>query len=569
MNEVGATFKRATGSRVGHDRLGTFFGTLPLTNSAPPSSRRRPTPGAWLALLLLAWGTAICLHYGHVGLMPLDQSIVFDGGWRLLQGQTPFRDFSTPAGLVPIALQALFFRCFGVSWFVYCVHAAVFNGLFCVLAFRLLLKLEAGTPAAAFYALLSGVVFYPPFGVPYMDQHAFFFSLATIVALVEALSAPRGSYRTLALAAVPWLLVLAYLSKQIPSVLILPLAGLLPFLLDRKDRSAALRTVLLSTLALAVLLAVSVLAVDAAMLREALFTRPGHEGRGRVLALLDPAAFAGQAGELLRAFRLWSLAPTVLGASFLSFWRPRAPTERARLPSWFRPLLALYLLAICATFVMVTDNQGENGIPFVFLAAGLVHAELGARGRLGDRRAFLVLASLLAISSAWDTVRFDLGVNRTRMVHELDGVERAGPREEAALPPGLEFLEWKLHPFYRFTPRDLGEAVAFLRRDEGAIYVFGDLTILYALTGRPSAGESLWLHPGLTMPEPGEPGFAGWEGRLQGDLVRRRVRFFVRESRQTYNGLRLSQLPRLAAFVEAHRARRVSFGPIDVIELRP
>ena len=501
--------------------------------------------------------------------MPLDQSIVFDGGWRLLNGQVPFRDFTTPAGLVPITLQALFFRCFGVSWFVYCLHAAVFNGLFCVLAFRLLLRLEAGTAAAAFYALLSGVVFYPPFGVPYMDQHTFFFSLAAIVAVVEALTAPRGPYRSVALASIPWLLALAYLSKQIPSVLVFPLALLLPMLLRSDDRRAALRTVLVSTTLLAALLAGLVLAVDAAKLTEALFTRPGLEGRGRMLALLDPEAFAGQAGELVRAFRLWSLAPTILGATCFLLWRPQAEARPAPLPFWLRPSLALYLLATCAAFVMATDNQGENGIPFVFLAAGLAQAELPTRGRRNDRRASFILAGVLTLSSAWDAVVFDQRVNRTRMVHELDGVERARPSEEAALPAGLEFLEWKLHPFYRFTPRDLGETVAFLRREGGPIYVFGDLTILYALTGRPSAGESLWLHPGLTLPEPGEPAFAAWESRLLDDLTRRRVRFFVRESRQTYNGLRLSQLPKVAAFVEARRKRRISFGPIDVIELGP
>jgi hypothetical protein len=534
------------------------------------ASRPRLAARVALTLLLFAWGTALSIHYGRVGLMPLDQSIVFDGAWRILSGQVPFRDFTTPAGLVPIALQAVFFKWLGVSWFVYCLHAALFNGLFCVLAFRLLHRLEAGTTAAAYYAFLGGIVFYPPFGVPYMDQHAFFFSLATVVALAEALTSPRAPHRTWALAAIPWLLVMAYLSKQIPSVFVLPLAALLPFLFERKDRGPALRTVLASTATLASVLAAAVLAVDAARLGEALFTRPGLEGRRRMLALLDRAALAGQTDELLRAFGLCLLVPTILGALFFLLWRPRAPTEPARLPSWFRPMLSLYLLAICAAFVMATDNQGENGIPFVFLAAGLVQAELGVWGRpSGRRRASFVMAGVLAASSAWDAVRFDVRVNETRMVHELDGVLAAGPREAEALPPGLEFLKWKLHPFYRFTPQDLGETVAFLRREEGAIYEFGDLTILYALTGRPSAGETLWLHPGLTLPEPGQPGFAAWEGRLLDELQRRRVRFFVRESRQTYNGLRLSQVPRLAAFIEAQRERRLSFGPIDVIELHP
>ena len=533
-------------------------------------SRFRHALGGTLAVLLASLGGALCLHYGRVGLMPLDQSIVFDGGWRLLNGQIPYRDFTTPAGLVPIALQAVFFRCFGVSWFAYCLHAAVMNGLFCVLAFRLLARLDAGMPAAAFYALLSGVVFYPPFGVPYMDQHAFFFSLATVVVIVEAATAPPGRHRTLALAAIPWLLTIAYLSKQIPSVLVVPLVGLLAFALDRNDIRPSLRVLLVSAVAIAALLVAAVYATDTARLAEALFTRPGLEGRGRVLALLDGAGFVGQAGELLRASRLSLLPTTILGALLLLIKGPRDRGAFRSIPSWLRPMLALYLLAVCAAFVMVTDNQGENGIPFVFLSAGLVQAELVIRGQSGKwRRAALVASEVIAVCGAADAVLFNVRVNETRMVHELDGVARAAPRAEAALPPGLEFLQWKLHPFYRFTPEDLGETVAFLRGAEGPIYVFGDLTILYALTGRPSVGESLWLHSGLTFPAPGQPGFDAWEARLLEQLEQKRVRFVVRESRQTYNGLRLSQFPRLAAFVEIHRVRRLAFGPIDVMELHP
>jgi hypothetical protein len=533
-------------------------------------SRSRHALGGTLAVLLAAFGGAICLHYGRVGLMPLDQSIVFDGGWRLLNGQIPYRDFTMPAGLVPIALQAVFFRCFGVSWFAYCLHAAVMNGLFCVLAYRLLVRLEAGMPAAAFYALLSGVVFYPPFGVPYMDQHAFFFSLATVVAIVEAATAPPGRHRSLALAAIPWLLTIAYLSKQIPSVLVVPLVGLLAFPPDRKDLRPSLRVLLLSGVMVAALLLAAVHATDAARLAEALFTRPGLEGRGRVLALLDRVGFVGQAGELLRASRLLLLPPTILGALLLLIKGPRERPAVRPIPSWLRPMLALYLLAVCAAFVMATDNQGENGIPFVFLAAGLVQTEIVIRGQHGKwRRAALAASLVIAVCGAADGVLFDLRVNETRMVHELDGVARASPRAEAALPPGLEFLQWKLHPFYRFTPEDLGETVAFLRGAQGPIYVFGDLTILYALTGSASVGDSLWLHSGLTLPEPGQPGFEAWEARLLEELQRKHVRFLVRESRQTYNGLRLSQFPRLAAFVETHRERRLSFGPIDVMELRP
>src|SRR5512134_1418500 len=60
--------------------------------------------------LLVALGTGLCLDHGRVGFMPLDQSIVFDGAWRLLCGQRPFRDFVVPSGLVPMVMQAAFFK---------------------------------------------------------------------------------------------------------------------------------------------------------------------------------------------------------------------------------------------------------------------------------------------------------------------------------------------------------------------------------------------------------------------------------------------------------------------------
>jgi hypothetical protein len=301
------------------------------------------------------------------------------------------------------------------------------------------------------------------------------------------------------------------------------------------------------------------------LLVESFFTRPGGEGWTRILALLGAEALRGQASELLRAGALVSLLPTLLGAAAL-IARPGPYLPDDDSPGWGRPALALALLAACAAFVMVTDNQGENGIPYVFLAAGLVHAEV-ARRRV-PRRAAAVFLGALALSSGLDAARFDRRVNATRMVHELSGVAAAPSSETRALPPSLGFLEWRLHPFYRFAPADLAAALAYLRHEEGAIYVFGDLTLVYALTGRDSAGATLWLHPGLTMPEPHEAGFAAWEERLLADLERRKVRFLFRESRQTLNHLRLSDLPRLAAWVEARRTRRLSFGPIDVMELR-
>ena len=88
--------------------------------------------------LLFAIGVGVNLTFGRKGFLPLDQSIVFDGGWRLLSGQVPFHDFVAPSGLVPSAIQAAFDEALGVTWFAYCLHASIINGLFAIAVFGVL-----------------------------------------------------------------------------------------------------------------------------------------------------------------------------------------------------------------------------------------------------------------------------------------------------------------------------------------------------------------------------------------------------------------------------------------------
>jgi hypothetical protein len=185
--------------------------------------------------VLFAFGVWICLERGRIGFMPLDQSIIFDGGWRVLSGQAPYRDFRTPNGLVPMVLEAAWFRVLGVTWLVHCLHAAVFNGLFCVLVYAACRLLGGAAWLAAIYGGLSGVVFYPPFGVAYADQHAFFFTFLYLL-LGLAGTRSRSPWDLVAWGAAGPVAIAAALSKQIPSALGLPiLLGLL--LVSRRRRA--------------------------------------------------------------------------------------------------------------------------------------------------------------------------------------------------------------------------------------------------------------------------------------------------------------------------------------------
>src|SRR5689334_7393931 len=82
------------------------------------SSLIRATPVIWscVYVLIAAVAGVVVWVVGHRGLFLCDQSGIFDGGWRLMQGQVMYRDFFTPYPPVVFLIQWLFFRIAGVDF---------------------------------------------------------------------------------------------------------------------------------------------------------------------------------------------------------------------------------------------------------------------------------------------------------------------------------------------------------------------------------------------------------------------------------------------------------------------
>ena len=66
---------------------------------------------------------------GHRGIYLYDESTVFDGGWRILQGQVMYRDFFAPYGPVVFWLQSQFFRLMGVTFSSMVMAGGVVNAI--------------------------------------------------------------------------------------------------------------------------------------------------------------------------------------------------------------------------------------------------------------------------------------------------------------------------------------------------------------------------------------------------------------------------------------------------------
>ncbi|MCY3003962.1 MAG: hypothetical protein NTV21_19375 [Planctomycetota bacterium] len=537
-------------------------------------------------LALVLAGALVGLHFAPLGFMPLDQSICFDGGWRILCGQVPMRDYVAPNGFPVHALQALFFGVFGVSWLAYCLHAAVINGLAVGLVDRLLDLLGLDRTWSSVFALCTAFVFTPPFGVPYMDTHAFFFSLAALVCAVSAARAENATVRRLAAFATGPLLAAAYLSKQIPSVLFLPPVLLLA-LWAREERLVMLKRVLASLALTAVALVALgfALGVDWELVRLHWLELPSEEGARRL-------QFVPSLGDLAKRFaetrtELGLHGPTAaflvaLVLTALPFGIGRLYPRDAQRLVWPRAALGATLALAGLLFIAWTSNQKAIGVPLVFAAAGCTAAAFQAlsrqQGGLGRRRLALALfvpVPLLATVCAFDARTFGREIDVTRKVNDLKFDAELAERSRPELPEKLSFLRWSVPKLVQYSPTDLAALVEYLKAREGGLFLVGDCSPLYALSGKVPTLPALWFHPGLTFPSTADERFAAFEERLLKNLEREDVRTIVIEPRVWIGDvpaqklITLERFPRVKALVDARLAGERQFGAFRVLELSP
>lgn len=514
--------------------------------------------------LLLGFGIGVCLYCGRRGYMPLDQSIVFDGGWRILCGQVPFRDYVAPNGFPIHALQAIFFALFGVNWFAYCLHAALVNGLFTLCVDRLLRVLGAPPALALPYAAASALVLAPPLGVPYMDTHAFFFSAVAIWLAVEGrLRERRGRGATGIWAAAAVVLGLAGLSKQIPSAFALAVVVAIAAWDDLRGLPRRAAGMAAGGGGLVAALAGGGLAagVDPGRVVHYFFTLPASEGPRRL------AEAGASLGALARD--LLELAPGSLAAVQIAFVLGLARARRTP-GAWAPAALAQALLGVCLAFAVLTLNQVELALPYLFLAVGLAHIglrRLAAGAPRAQQRALRALGAAVLIVALFEAGRFHERVNLSRVANDIRWdpavAERAAPR----LPDALAFLQWQVPRVVPYDAADLAAVADFLGAQDRGFLLLGDASILYGLTGHESAGPALWYHPGLTLPRPNDPGMRAYEDWLLERMESLDVRYLVLEGRETWNHVTLDDFPRLSERVRHKLTPRRRFGGFRVVDL--
>ncbi len=549
-----------------------------------------------ISFILLAAGIIYCLYYGRIGYMPQDSPTVFDGGWRLLSGQIPFRDFTLPNAIVPIFIQSFFFKIFSVNWFVYCLHAAVFNGLFCVLVFFFLRMFEGSLQLSFFYALMSSVVFYPPFGVPVQDQHAYFFTFLLIFFVCLALRVSNPWLKQLIFFFLPLVATIAFLSKQIPTVFGIALGGLILLVAEQKNLIRLMLALIAGTLAVILLLIAlyHVLEINFELVKVYYFQLPAGTGSERLIGFISGMGIyiIGYMFSHWQIFSPFIIVTILFLGTLFCVWRGGNTKGDYRwkifepvMENAFFPLfLAQCLLIICYLFVTLTCNAFENGISLIFISSGLAHISLSKLSEshssvnqpfrfLRKNYVLYLLSLILIVSSLLCAWSFDRQVNANRMVHDFIYKDKDNKHQKAEMPEALSFLVWGAPNCYHGTPDDFKQLINFFQQNEGNFYLVGDSSIVYALTGRPSVNPVLWFHPGQTIPRIESPLFPAFQDRLMEALLKFNIKYIVLEETRTHtvpttwSGVNLGYFPALTEIVEKEGRKREQFGPFTIIEL--
>ncbi len=177
----------------------------------------------FLSIFLFFFSISFNQYYGYLGILPIDSFLVFNNGYDFLNGKFPFIDYWTIKEPLLDAIQAIFFKIFGISWFSYVLHASILNFIITIATFYTLIKFKLTVEYSFLYSFLVAILAYPTAGTPFSDHHVTIFSIISLYLFILALKTNKNIYWFF----LPFLLGFAFLSKQAPSGYFLILISIL------------------------------------------------------------------------------------------------------------------------------------------------------------------------------------------------------------------------------------------------------------------------------------------------------------------------------------------------------
>ncbi len=495
--------------------------------------------------LILIFSFYFNFESGRRGFFPLDQSIVFDGSYRILKGQIPYRDFLIPVGPVPFYIHSLFFKTFGVKYSSYLLGSSFINLLATILSFFIIyLIFPSKKWLSLFGAFLTAIWFYPPSGTPYLEQTSFFMSFCGILFLLLGLSSKElsSSSRIVLIFLSGFFSFLSILSKQNAGFSVLPVY----FLLIISCKIPEIKKILKDSFLFLAGFFVGSLLFSLYLI---LFSDFGNFLKHVVILALKTGV-----GRFIPKSLIFILSRTgpisflpingiffLLSIFFLTLYLYNFQNIRDKGENVFvASILCTYLIVSQSIFNLTTKNQPEMGMPFtgiIFsLGAGIILSVLemikikifheGSELKLPSKRFIKTLFIIFIFISGTFMAIKGGKVSLNRRAHDI--FENSVFKDEFSIEE-LRGLKWGEPTVIRgceVEATDIENIINFLKRKGKNFFVFPDFTIFYGLLDYPSPQPILWFHKGLTYPSTYNKSLDEW---IVKDLKKKNVEILVIE----------------------------------------
>lgn len=504
-----------------------------------------------ILLWILFYAFQMTYLCGQRGFFIFDQSIIFDGSYRIASGQIPFKDFLIPFGPMVFWLQGFIFKITGVNYASYIFGAALFNvgaTAVCYLILRLLFR-QQWLPAL-FGSLFTGIWFYPPFGTPWPEQTAFFFSLVSILIILVGFKLKHTTIkgeRTLYLIA-GLFAFMAVISKQNAGAFIVPVAAVLFWAASPRDfRQIVIDFVLYSLGWVAGLLAFGMWLFarsDFSLFMRHFIEIPANEVSADRLSysVVDwiKSIFVGSAPMVITIVSLISVLIAIF--YIILNLKMKSESNSVLLPA----IMSLSLFLYHNIFRITSNNQIENSLPFIGLIAA---TGLGLLLRAKKFNSLRIIAAIIFVGISIWSLWLGANVAYSRQVHNIF--------QQSTFPHRLEnqklsALSWgePTRIKNRIPPGDINRILEYLKQSGENFFIFPDFTLFYGILDVPSPQPLVWFHPGLTYSRKYDSSLDNW---LVADLQKNDVRIIIIEQESWFNTTeRLADFPLLKTFIADH-----------------
>ena len=462
-------------------------------------------------------GLIINQYVGNRGIFPIDSFSHFDTGYRVLNGEFPFRDYWAVSGPFLDFFQSFLYSMFGVTWQTYLLNGSILNGLITALSFKLFLELKLKKKYALFYSICIAILAYPVSATPFVDLHSTYLSLIAIFFFIFGTIKEKKKYFFF----VPIFLFLAFLSKQVPSTYIflsLLIVLFYYFIIKNPNIFEIIKTFFLSSIICLIFffLIIYLKEINFKNFADQYINYPRDIGKLRYLNLKY---------DFKNLFLNFKFIYIIFLPYFLTIIYKIINLNNFYKTYNFIIFLIFFLLIISLIHhQLLTRNQIFIFFLIPYISA-LFHTEIISLN-LNKKK---IIVSTLIIFCIFITVKYSFRYNLDRKFHELNNVDFSNGIEASIIDKKFKNLIW-------ITPGKINKeqvqeeidvilnTIKILKNDNENKMIFTNYSIFSVILEQSQNSISRWFpHDNSGFPEKGQKYYENYKDLLIKNLKRKKI----------------------------------------------